>query len=86
MLAVAVASIAQCCRLEHFRLEHFRPNRIHANKVFSSRRHAAPQQDEADLINMWHVLVEVIQAACQGEDGHSNEEDPCEAPHPRAVV
>lgn len=39
-----------------------------------------------NLVNMWHILVEVVEAACHGEDGHGNEEDPCEAAHPGAVV
>lgn len=35
---------------------------------------------------MWHILVQVVEAARHGEDGHGNEEDPGEAAHPGSVV
>lgn len=37
-------------------------------------------------VHMRHILVEVIEATSHGEDGDSNEEGPCEAAHPGAVV
>ena len=35
---------------------------------------------------MRHVLVQVIETAGHGENGHSNEQDPRDTPHPGAVV
>ena len=38
------------------------------------------------LVHMWHILVQVIEAACHGEDRDSNEKDPGQAAHPGAIV
>ena len=35
---------------------------------------------------MWYILVQVVKAAGHGEDGHSNEQDPCDTSHPGPVV
>lgn len=40
----------------------------------------------AYLVHMRHVLVQVIEAACHGEDRHSDEKDPGQATHPGAIV
>ena len=42
--------------------------------------------ERAHLVHMRHVLVQVIEAACHGEDRDSNEKDPGQAAHPGAIV
>ena len=42
--------------------------------------------ERTHLVHMRHVLVQVIEAACHGEDRHSNEKDPGQATHPGAIV
>ena len=42
--------------------------------------------ERTHLVHMRHVLVQVIEAACHGEDRDSNEKDPGQAAHPGAIV